>query len=123
MAKADQPAVVGEAVSSRYWREDLARELLAAQAASGMSLQAFAKKHGLMPERLRRWKRKLEAPTASAADIRFLPVHIVDAQAFVEQRAASCIEVVAGGRLVRVGPNFCEATLLRVLQLLESAPC
>lgn len=124
MAKADQAAVVGEAVASRYWREDLARELLAAQAASGMSLQAFAKKHGLMPERLRRWKRKLEPQAGTEGDIDFLPVHVVGTPAVVEQhRDASFIEVVAGGRVVRVGPNFCEATLLRLLQLLESAPC
>lgn len=124
MAKANTAAVIEEAVSNRYWREELARELLDAQAASGLSLEAFSKRHGLMPERLRRWKRKLEPQAGNAIDLRFLPVQVVEAQPIEEPpQSPSLIEVVAGGRAIRVGPGFCEVTLLRLVQLLESAPC
>jgi len=124
MAKANTAAVIEEAVSNSYWREELARDLLDAQAASGMSLEAFSKRHGLMPERLRRWKRKLKPQAGNATDLRFLPVHVVEAQPSEEPaQSPSRIELVAGGRVVHVRPGFCEVTLLRLVRLLESAQC
>jgi len=124
MAKSRTAAVVEAAVANRYWREELARELLDAQAASGMSLEAFSKRHALMPERLRRWKRKLEPRDDGTGVVQFLPVHVVEAQQTEGSRQnAALIEVVAGGRVVRVGPGFCEDTLLRLVRLLEAATC
>ncbi len=89
-----------------------------------MSLEALTKKQGLMPERLRRWKRKLEPQAVDATDFHFRSVHVVEAQPIAESlQNASIVEVLAGGRVVRVGLGFCEVTLLRLVRLLETAPC
>ncbi len=48
-------------VAAAAWTAEQAEQVLAAQGGSGLSLAQFAKQHGLTPERLYNWKRKLRA--------------------------------------------------------------
>lgn len=43
------------------WSEHEARGVLAALRKSGLTLQRFARERGLVPQRLRSWRRRLEA--------------------------------------------------------------
>ena len=97
---------------ARRWTEQEAREVLNALEESGESVASFARSEGLSTKRLYNWRTKLRK------------------QAFVEVRPASArvqrivmIEVVAGGRLVRVPPDFDATTLLRLLAVLEGDAC
>jgi hypothetical protein len=50
------------------WSEHEARGALVAWRRSGLSIERFAKKRGLVPQRIRWWKNKLEGkPTAGAS--------------------------------------------------------
>lgn len=58
------------------WSSEQARSVLAALAASGLSVAQFAREHDLDPQRLFAWRRKLAAsapaPTPSAASVHFV---------------------------------------------------
>lgn len=65
----------------RYWSEGDARLVLDQLSQSGESLTAFAKRHGLVPQRLSRWRLRLsqqkpinKKPGLSAQDAGFIPV-------------------------------------------------
>ena len=49
-------------VERRRWRADDARWAVATWAASGETIAAFAARHGLHRERLRRWRSRLDGP-------------------------------------------------------------
>jgi transposase-like protein len=83
---------------------------------SGLSVQAFCRRHGLAPPSFYAWRRTLQQRAAAA----FVPVRLLDG----EPPAAGSIEVVlAGGRRLRVPPRFDPATLRQLLAVLEEAPC
>ncbi len=125
---------LAEALSTGYWREGQARVVLDAWVASGQSMAAFARRHGLAVKRLRWWKRWL-MPTTSRAldegdalDVTFLPVHVVGHEVATEPAvdvgAAARLEVVLrGGRVIRVPDGFEPRTLARVVQALEALAC
>jgi len=99
----------------RRWRAADARQVLAAQAASGLSMRAFAAREGLKIERLERWRRDLAAVVESAA-----------AQpAFVEMRRRKrrAVEpvmiVLRSGRMVRVAESIDSDALKRIIDALE----
>ena len=104
-----------------YWREPDAKRVLAALDASGMSTAAFARRHGLNPARLHRWRARLQPPQP-APD--FLPVHVATAAQTVAAartaaRATADIELLIGdGVRVRVPRDFCGETLMRLLDVL-----
>ena len=85
--------------------------MLTALARSGESLAAFAKREGLSAERLYRWRARLREATF---------VEVVH-----ESSVGGCvIELVVGGdRVVRVPSGFDEATLRRLLAVLEADAC
>ena len=65
------------------WTEEDARRVLAECARSGLSTQAFARKRGLVPERLYRWQRKL-GEVSTPPTISLVPARVVaDAEAAV----------------------------------------
>jgi hypothetical protein len=123
----------------RFWRDVLAR-----WTASGFSIAAFCEKAGLSEESFYRWRRVLRERTgrpgrprcarsapgaraqardtsARAAAARSAPVFVpvtVDALP-----AAPVLEVVSGGRVVRVPVGFDAPTLAQVLRVLEDQPC
>jgi hypothetical protein len=57
------------------WGEVEARDELAKWEKSGLSLHAFAKQRGYVPERLRRWRRRLGSKVEGPA-ARLVPVEI-----------------------------------------------
>jgi transposase len=83
---------------------------------SGLSVRAFCARRGLAPASFYNWRRVLER-RAAEQPAAFVPVQVV-ADAVPTQ--ASALEVVLGdGRAVRVVPGFDEATLRRLLAVLE----
>ena len=57
--------------ASRKWTEDEAREALAAQEASGESVNAFGRRLGIVPQRLLWWRSRLGRMAPS-----FVPVEV-----------------------------------------------
>jgi hypothetical protein len=65
--------------SSRYWNEDEGRAVVEAWRESGEPAPAFARRHGLRPERLLYWGRRL-APgrTAPTRSLALVPATVID---------------------------------------------
>ena len=104
------------------WSEAEAREALAAASRSGLSLAAFARRHGLSDRNLYWWHMRICAhPDVHTGPLSFVPV--VPLRAPAPPRAVAPLEVVVGPAVVRVGPDFCEETLARVVGVLRSLPC
>jgi len=101
----------------RRWTAVEARDVLAAHAASGLTLAAFAAREGLKVERLARWRRELGDGAAVAAP----------APAFVEvrHRAPEPVAVVLrSGRVLRVSESIDAEALRRIVGALEdTAEC
>jgi transposase-like protein len=106
---------MGQSQDSKRWTAARARQVLAEAKESGESLSAFAERHGIDPQRLYSWRRKLEASTASSET--FVPVRV----ASEAKTPASCdIELVLKtGSIVRVGPDFDIRALRRLIEALE----
>jgi transposase len=84
--------------------------------ASGLCVRDFCARHGLASASFYNWRRVL-ARRAAEQPAAFVPVQVV-ADAVPAQ--ASALEVVlVDGRAVRVAPGFDEATLRRLLAVLE----
>ncbi len=102
------------------WTEDEARETLAAAGRSGLSLAAFARRHGLSDRQLYWWRMRLRAhrDVDRGRPTSFVPVTLT---ALDDDETG--IEVVVGGAVVRVDRGFCELTLARTVAVLRSLPC
>lgn len=104
------------------WTDEVAGEALAALAASGQSLAEFARREGVCPHRLARWRRRLQEER---------PVEPVPAFVELVHRAphapavgdAWWFELTVGGRSVRVRGDFDAVALRRLLAVLEEAAC
>ena len=87
---------------------------------SGESLSAFAERHGIDPQRLYSWRRKLDAVKgvdSSMTSEAFVPVQVASA---ASATPTSGFEVVlAAGRVVRVGADFDARALRRLVEALE----
>jgi transposase len=111
---------MGQVRGAKRWSAALARELLAEAVQSGESLNAYAQRHGIDPQRLYSWRRKLGAvkeASPSPAHESFVPVRVAP-----ETRATppSAFELVlAAGRVVRVGADFDARALRRLVEALE----
>jgi len=103
-------------VSRRRWTEADARAALGAAAKSGLSLPAFAARHGLEVERLWRWRRVL----GGGAEIpRFREI-----KAEVAVVGGTGFEIgLRNGRVVRVGSGFDAEALVRLLAVVDERPC
>jgi hypothetical protein len=101
--------------SGRRWTEDVARAVLAAQDASGLSVAAFAAREGLDPQRVYFWRRRLGRV-----------VEATSAPAFIEIRPSAEREVVEVllrcGRVVRVTESIDPSVLRRLVDVLEGDP-
>ena len=99
------------------WSELEARSVLSAWRASGASIERFASVRGLVPQRLRWWKKKLEAGGGSHKSMELLPVAVV---AGSEPSRGTPIQVILpSGHIVRVGRGFDEDTFARVMAILS----
>jgi hypothetical protein len=124
-------------------REALWRQRLADQAASGMSITQWCRRSGTSASLFHYWKRALakrdgrrlkpprrqaaaknEAQTQEAAFARVVIASPIPKPQLTASAADPAIEIVlSGSRVVRVGAGFDEATLARVLAVLEERSC
>ncbi len=94
----------------RQWRRWLSQ-----WRASGLSVRAFCTQHGLASASFYRWRHVLERRATEPPA--FVPVQIV---ADTRPPQANALELVlVDGRTVRVAPGFDEATLRRLLAVLQ----
>ena len=84
---------------------------------SGLTVRAFCARHHLAEPSFYAWRRTLAQRDAQA--ITFVPVEVLPEPLSPESEAAGLELVLVGGRVLRIGPAFDEATLRRLLALLE----
>ena len=125
---------LGMVRNNRYWSRREAVVVLARLADSGLEIAGFARQHGIPNKRIRRWKEKLpsrpaliahEAGTDAELTIPLVPVRVVEESIEPKRHTVSPsqLEVVRGGRSVRVPAGFDDETLARVVTVLEALPC
>jgi transposase-like protein len=106
----------------RRWTAEDAREALAAQARSGLTLRAFAAREGLDAQRLDRWRRRLAADRA--APFVEIPRPAIEAAIPVAGAAGGPRErfeiVLGSGRVVRVAESFDANALRCLLEVVDS---
>jgi Transposase len=95
------------------WTERDARDVLAALHRSGKPVRSFAAEHGLDPQRLYLWRRRLGG--AELTTFQELVVRPVAARASPEVGGFEI--VLASGDVVRVPPSFDSAALARLLEV------
>jgi len=102
------------------WSEHEARGVLTAWRRSGQSLERFAKERGLVPQRVRWWKNKLEGKATAIAgsqSLALLPVQVT--QPAQPKRGEPVAVYLRTGHVVKVGRGFDEEAFARVVALLE----
>jgi hypothetical protein len=102
------------------WTEIEARGVLEAWKRSGLSLDAYARGRGLVPQRLHWWKKKLGfgAATEKSRAMALLPVRV--AVATTDARRGEPVTVLLrSGHMLKVGRDFDESAFARVVALLE----
>jgi hypothetical protein len=106
------------------WSEHEARGVLAAWRKSGKSMEKFAKERGLVPQRVRWWKNKLEGTgdtaLAKPGSMALLPVAVTETVA-TPKRGEPIAVYLRGGQVIRVGRGFDEEAFARVVAILEGA--
>jgi Transposase len=97
------------------WTERDARDVLAALHRSGKPVRVFAAEHGLDPQRLYLWRRRLGgAEPTTFQEVVVRPV----ASMTSPETGASWFEIMlASGDVVRVPPSFDSASLARLLEV------
>ncbi len=105
------------------WSEHEARGVLSAWRKSGQPLERFAKERGLVPQRMRWWKTKLEgkspAQVDSASSLALLPVQVTEPAP--PKRGEPVAVYLRSGHIVKVGRGFDEEAFARVVAVLEGA--
>ena len=120
-------------------KESLWRERLNDQATSGLTIAEWCRRNGVAGSLFHFWKRTIarrnggrvrpgtKSPARPKDPVLFAPVVLVPPPQLVQPDplpGGGVIEIVlAGARVVRVGAGFDEATLTRVLAVLEGRPC
>lgn len=107
--------------TSKRWTAAEAREVLEEQRRSGLSVAAYAKKHGVVSERLYRWRNKLEPSTLKrrGRGLRFAEVTAVSAAGGGDRFEVT----LASGRRVSVPGGFDDDDMRRLVAVLEEQPC
>ena len=103
------------------WSEHEARSVLSAWHKSGQRLERFAKDRGLVPQRLRFWRDKLEGKSTKEVQeqspLALLPVQVTESA--TPKRGEPVAIYLRSGHIVKVGRGFDEEALARVVALLE----
>ena len=119
----------------RTWSDADKARIVAEILASGESLSAVARRHGLSPQQLFGWRRQLQAPRSELLDEEepsFVPAVLnapsspsVRRQRKMPRRqvdpGAGMIEVALDGMTVRIGPGTPAATIAAVLRALKDS--
>ena len=101
------------------WSEAESRRVLEAWRASGLSLPAWCGQEGVGYERVRRWRRQLNATLARRRKApAVFPVHVLE-QALAPEARDFELEL-SGGRRLRVPSRFDEESLVRLLRVVEA---
>jgi transposase len=114
----------------RRWSEDEKQAIVAEVSQPGVNVSAVARRHGIKPNLLFRWRRMAQKEAKPAAAPAFLPVSLAataksgetscDRLADDASAADSRIEIeLANGRRVRVGPGADMGALKRILDIVE----
>jgi len=103
------------------WSEHEARGVLSAWRKSGQSIERFAKERGIVPQRVRWWKHKLEgASTAlvrSQSSLALLPVQVTESSP--AKRGEAVAVYLRSGHIIKVGRGFDEEAFARAVAVLE----
>lgn len=115
----------------RAWLPEEKVRIVAEIASSGDSVCAVARRHGLSPQQLFGWRRRVwdaEAASAEAGGLEFVPA-VVDAKSpavasrgelrLKAETIAGTIEIEIGGVKIRIGRGVDAATLTMVLRSLK----
>lgn len=103
--------------------------MVRAQEISGLSVSAFAKKHGLAPERLYWWRGRVgrgPKPSRQAPLAEFLPVRVVqsDGGSRASGDTDATLELAVGASaVIRLRRGFDAALLRSVVAALEEEAC
>ena len=112
-------------LARRHWTPEDASRALAAMARSGLGLTAFAIREGLDPQRLTRWRRRLESSaSASPAFEEVVPSVVataIDGNEAVRAQQERLEIVLRSGRVVRVPDSFDALSLRRLLDVVDEA--
>src|SRR5690242_14696132 len=99
------------------WSEHEARGVLNAWRKSGQSIERFAKERGLVPQRIRWWRNKLEgngtALVRSESPLALLPVQVTETAP--AKRGEPVAVYLRSGHIVKVGRGFDEEAFARVV--------
>jgi len=118
----------------RTWRAEDKARIVAEIVASGDSVSAVARRHGLSPQQLFGWRRELQASqTALSHELQFVPAVLDDASSSSRpvrrqrrmprrqvEPGAGMIEVEIDGMTVRVGHGADAKTVTAVLRALKA---
>jgi hypothetical protein len=96
------------------WTEVEARGVLDAWRKSGLGLGEFARRRGLVPQRLSWWKKKLAADEDDARPLTLLPVKVVE-----PRRGEPVTVLLRSGHVLKLVRDFDEVAFARVVALLE----
>jgi hypothetical protein len=124
--RSSKSRALARALESRYWKEPEARAVLAAWAQSGESAAVFARRHGLAPSRLLRWKAWL---SSSGQRPVFHPVKVIGVVGGTLSDAGATgtgdpLELVLiGGRRIAVRRGFDPLVLAELVRAVESWEC
>ena len=102
------------------WTKDEASAVLAAARRSGLSLSAFARRHGLSDRTLYWWQMRTRThPDVEPAAGTFVRICTQS----LPGRESSGIEIVISDAVIRVAPGFCPETLAQAVAALRRLPC
>lgn len=105
-----------EVTRSGYWREDDAREVVAAWRRSGESRAQFCRAHGIAVARLSRWIVRLERATT-------MPFHAVRVTGVARGDSNALVVELPGVATIRLAPGFAVEDLRSILSALEADAC
>ena len=106
-------------MSHGQWSEVEARGVLEAWRRSGLTIERYAKERGLVPQRLRAWKKKLaerENHSRLAPALALLPVRVAEPP----RRGEPVTVLLRTGHMLKVSHGFDEDAFGRVVALLEA---
>ena len=115
----------------RTWSDEDKARIVAEIVASGESVSAVARRHGLSPQQLFGWRRELQASQTHAEELQFVPAVLDGAPSPSVRRqrkvlrgqvepGAGMIEVEIDGVTVRVGRGADAKTVTAVLRALKA---
>jgi transposase-like protein len=102
------------------WTLEDGREVIAALNRSGKSVSVFSAEHGLDPQRVYLWRRRLVAAVEPAA-FREVVVQPAARRPSVDVQGAPFEIALTSGQVVRVPASFDAAALARLLDVLAQA--